>query len=353
MAPEHVRTAMRLFLACHREGRDPREEELHALLRDAQPAPSVEGLLQACHEGGEALWEAAVAEAGPPEQAELVDLARGLLHWQGRLARTLVRDAPRLDREPQAARRALAGALLGAAAAPAVEERGIAGLAERAGVRLPERAEVLAYRLQDGAGLPPDIAAVRHALEEAAGEPVLSEEDAVEGAVLLPAGDGAAERAVAALGRALGRPVTGGAAIAEGVGAIAAAAARAREVRDLAVALGRAPGVHRARQLLVELALSASPERLEELGRLLDPLARRPNLLATLEAWFAHDFDRRATAEALSIHRNTLDYRLRRVGDLTGLALDSARGLQAAGAALVSRRLRASGKPTAGRLTGS
>jgi carbohydrate diacid regulator len=44
-------------------------------------------------------------------------------------------------------------------------------------------------------------------------------------------------------------------------------------------------------------------------------------LQRTLEAWFAHDGHPAATAEALHIHRNTLDYRLRRIGELTGLDL--------------------------------
>lgn len=53
-------------------------------------------------------------------------------------------------------------------------------------------------------------------------------------------------------------------------------------------------------------------------------LARDRNgavLLRTIEAWFAHDGASNATAAALHIHRNTLDYRLRRIEELTGLAL--------------------------------
>jgi carbohydrate diacid regulator len=42
-------------------------------------------------------------------------------------------------------------------------------------------------------------------------------------------------------------------------------------------------------------------------------------LQRTLEMWFAHDTHPAATAAALHIHRNTLDYRLRRIGELTGL----------------------------------
>jgi carbohydrate diacid regulator len=54
-------------------------------------------------------------------------------------------------------------------------------------------------------------------------------------------------------------------------------------------------------------------------------LARDRNgavLLRTLDAWFAHDTGSNATAAALHIHRNTLDYRLRRIEELTGLALN-------------------------------
>lgn len=44
-------------------------------------------------------------------------------------------------------------------------------------------------------------------------------------------------------------------------------------------------------------------------------------LRRTLDAWFTHDGHPAATAEALHIHRNTLDYRLRRIGEITGLDL--------------------------------
>ena len=54
---------------------------------------------------------------------------------------------------------------------------------------------------------------------------------------------------------------------------------------------------------------------IEKLGRNKDMLQR------TLEVWFAHDGHPAATAEALHIHRNTLDYRLRRIGEVTGLDL--------------------------------
>jgi len=57
------------------------------------------------------------------------------------------------------------------------------------------------------------------------------------------------------------------------------------------------------------------------------PIARLANdksrvmLRTTLDIWFAHNENAAATALALGIHRNTLDYRLRRIGELTGLEL--------------------------------
>jgi sugar diacid utilization regulator len=45
------------------------------------------------------------------------------------------------------------------------------------------------------------------------------------------------------------------------------------------------------------------------------------------------DFDRRQAAAALNIHPNALDYRLRRVHELTGLSLSTAHGLLVLGAA--------------------
>lgn len=49
-------------------------------------------------------------------------------------------------------------------------------------------------------------------------------------------------------------------------------------------------------------------------------------LQRTLEAWFTHGSQLAATAAALHIHRNTLDYRLRRIGEITGLDLARTEG---------------------------
>src|SRR2546423_15641752 len=45
----------------------------------------------------------------------------------------------------------------------------------------------------------------------------------------------------------------------------------------------------------------------------------RADLLATLEAYLAHDCNMNATARAIYAHRHTVAYRLERVKELTGL----------------------------------
>jgi carbohydrate diacid regulator len=44
-------------------------------------------------------------------------------------------------------------------------------------------------------------------------------------------------------------------------------------------------------------------------------------LMKTLAAWFKHNNHPLSTAKALFIHRNTLDYRLQKISELTGLNL--------------------------------
>lgn len=76
--------------------------------------------------------------------------------------------------------------------------------------------------------------------------------------------------------------------------------------------------------LAVLLAGLAEGWRADELQRPLRRLAahdRDGQLRRTLAAWFAHDMKAAPSAAALHVHRNTLDYRLRRIAELTGVNL--------------------------------
>ncbi|MEU3539193.1 PucR family transcriptional regulator [Streptomyces paromomycinus] len=63
-----------------------------------------------------------------------------------------------------------------------------------------------------------------------------------------------------------------------------------------------------------------------------------PDLLVTLDAYYRHDMHRGTTATALNVHTRTLDYRLRRVRELTGIDPGSTRGVRTL-SAVVTRRL--------------
>ena len=89
-------------------------------------------------------------------------------------------------------------------------------------------------------------------------------------------------------------------------------------------------GVMRADEHLLELLVGRSPRLAARLrARVVDPLAggEHDELLRTLRTFLASRCDRAATCAALHVHRNTLVYRLRRIEEITGLALDDPRDL--------------------------
>ncbi|WMX48544.1 helix-turn-helix domain-containing protein [Streptomyces roseicoloratus] len=133
---------------------------------------------------------------------------------------------------------------------------------------------------------------------------------------------------------------------------VAEAARLASEIREAAESSGRPPGLYLLDDVLLAYQLSRPGPARDRLAALLGPLDDRPELLDTLRTFLACGLDRRLAATRLQVHRNTVDYRLRKAADLTGL--DAARGadlltLQAALAAHDARRRDAfaSGQPLA------
>ena len=101
---------------------------------------------------------------------------------------------------------------------------------------------------------------------------------------------------------------------------------------DLARRRGQTGEVKDA-DLLTERLLARSPRLAAQLRRsALGPLEayaerRSSDLLETLAAFLDSGLDRRKAAEALHVHTNTLQYRLGRIEELTGLSLDDPRDL--------------------------
>ncbi|MFJ1805669.1 MULTISPECIES: PucR family transcriptional regulator [unclassified Streptomyces] len=95
---------------------------------------------------------------------------------------------------------------------------------------------------------------------------------------------------------------------------------------------------HTVPDVFVELAVAETPSAddwLRTVARRLDP---GPDLFVTLDAYYRHDMQRGAASAALNVHVRTLDYRLRRVRELTGIDPGSTHGVRVL-SAVVNRRL--------------
>ncbi|MFC8042867.1 PucR family transcriptional regulator [Nocardia sp. NPDC057353] len=100
---------------------------------------------------------------------------------------------------------------------------------------------------------------------------------------------------------------------------VAAAAKQAHELLDTVEQLGLEPGVYRFDELALEYQLTRPGIGRDLLRTQLAPLTRHPELLHTLRVYIEANRHRQLAAQRLHVHPNTLDYRLRRVGELTGL----------------------------------
>jgi hypothetical protein len=97
------------------------------------------------------------------------------------------------------------------------------------------------------------------------------------------------------------------------------AARLARDVCDVVLATRRPPGIYELDDVLIDYQLMRPGPARDRLDRMLRPLDQRPELLLTLRTYMETGRDRRRTAERLHLHPNSVDNRLRRCADLTGL----------------------------------
>lgn len=135
-------------------------------------------------------------------------------------------------------------------------------------------------------------------------------------------------------------PTMVGSAAAQDRSDIPAAVAEARGVLHVVQALQYPDGVYHVDDVPVEVSLMRSPDLAELLTlRLLPLYSSGAPLLETLRTYMETSQDRRQAAAALHVHSNTLDYRLRRIRELTGLSPSVPRDIQTLGAALIAWRL--------------
>ncbi|MDG3010937.1 PucR family transcriptional regulator [Rhodococcus sp. D2-41] len=132
-------------------------------------------------------------------------------------------------------------------------------------------------------------------------------------------------------------------------GDVAHAADQAHELLVLARHLGHAPDLYRLADLALEYQLTRPGPARDRLLELLGPLEAAPELLETLEVHIDNDLNRQRTARKLHLHPNTVDYRMKRVAQLTGCDPVRASGRWQLRSALVVREfVRGTGQAAGG-----
>ncbi|MFB7718478.1 PucR family transcriptional regulator [Nocardia sp. NPDC056100] len=97
------------------------------------------------------------------------------------------------------------------------------------------------------------------------------------------------------------------------------AAGFAHELLELALRLGKPPRLYRFGDLALEYQLTRPGPARRHLANMLEPLHPFPDLIQTLRVHLGNGLNRRDTARSLHIHANTIDYRMKRICQLTGL----------------------------------
>jgi PucR C-terminal helix-turn-helix domain len=324
-----------LFFRSITEDRGPTEDELEPFRESARSRAEeglpLEDLLHAYRMGGRLGWQTLMEAARPDEYPALLSAAGLLMRYidsvSSAVAQTYLDEHQHLVSEEERRQRALMEALIH----PEREVPSLRDLAARVGFPLAERYRPFAKTLP---GAPTHAHSQLASALRARGVLALTEGDRVTG---LATED--IDEAV------LGRP--------RGPYALGAPASRAELAPALAdmrllVDLGRreqVDGEVAAEAFVPELLLARSPDLAARIAeRVLGPLEayaerRGSGLLETLDAFLACGLDRRRTAEQLHVHPNTLDYRLRRIAELTSLDPGHPRDLVMLELALARRKL--------------
>jgi hypothetical protein len=125
----------------------------------------------------------------------------------------------------------------------------------------------------------------------------------------------------------VGRPCAVGTATG-GVAALAETAETARRISQAAPVVTVPQHAYTTADVFVELGLAQQPLLDHWLRGLTRRLADGLDLVATLGNYYGADMNRLRTAASMHIHPRTLDYRLQRVRDLTGVDPSTTRGVR-------------------------
>ncbi len=291
---------------------DPRREIYVELGRgELRAGRPLEALLGAYRLGARVAWrrQAAAGEAAGLEPQTLYLLAESIFAYIDEISAESVEgyalEQAAVAGERQRRRRRLARLLV---QDPPADPEAVRAAAEETGWPLPDTVAAIVIRTDEPGGL-------------ALGPDVIAADDPAGVCALIPDPDAPGRR------RQL-EVVLGDVACALGpTGPVAAAPASAQRARA-ALALGRGTGLVVADDHQLELLLGADPRLARDLAESrLAPLsgetaASRDRLTETLSAWLDHQGRTEQVARALDVHPQTVRYRLARLRDLFGDALD-------------------------------
>lgn len=313
--------------------------------REAVPLGTI---LRAYHEGLRIAFGLVTAGAKADDVGEVIvatDLMLELLEViTAAVSDAYVDEQHLVAREHQTAAQTLASALLSG--------RGSSALARQAGIPVADTYQVVALSIPEHADerdprVDTHVAARRklRRLQSALATTFRSRALALlstkGGTLLLPLTEGVAALTPDLLGdlaTAAEVPLTA-TVITGATDRIPESADQAHELLNLVRVAGRAPGLYEMADLAVEYQLTRGGPATRRLATLLDPLDAHTELFDTMRAYLANDMNRQLTARQLYVHPNTVDYRLRRIAQLTGIDLATSAGISQAAIALLARDL--------------
>lgn len=318
---------LRAFSETFRTGVVPTGEALDPLresaTRRAEEGVPLEALLAAYHLGGKVCADHVAATFRPDELQDAIALNRLILDFLQRVTAVVsasyFEERQSIAGEDQATRQSVFAAL--------VDGRPVDESAARAGVRLPTEYVVLGLAIgphpdESRPGVDAQIVArrklrrIRVELDRLAGSMSGLAPDG--GIALLPTLPGSLSGLRDRISRVAGVEIT--LAVTNAVPLeVPAGVALVRDLLEVVRIHSRPAGVYELDDLLLEYQLSRPGPARDRLASMLMPVADRDDLMATLRCYLGNARSRRQTATDLHVHANTVDYRLRQVGRLTGL----------------------------------
>lgn len=321
----------------------PLDDVRFGVMEWAQEGVPIDALLEAVHTGTQMVFDHLVAQAGSAgDHVAVADVAHVFAGLSSRLA-TAISQA--YSGETRAAVDddvdALAAAVMAGNATPA--------MARARGVRLAENYVVFAvafvpHQEETEPHLDRQIISqrtvrrVRAEVSRHGGDHALMQMGAGTATLLIPQDHfdpAAAEQFVEHLGAAA-RTRVRATFVSVGIGGIREAVERVHAVLDIMRRLRR-DGLEHFEGLSLEYQLSRPGAAGRHLAATLDPLDKHPVLLETLKAYLTTRSTRLRTAHVLHVHPNTVDYRLNKIAEITGLDPLHSDGLWRLRSALVAR----------------